>query len=197
MIKEYKATIDKEYVAILPQCERKGRVVVIDKPEQVESAVTELKNSGIIGFDTESRPAFQKGVENSISLLQLATHECAYLFRLKKLGQNDTLKSLLEDENITKIGLSVQGDFDSLNKWMPCKPQNFIELQKYVKAFGIEEMSLQKIYAIIFRKRISKKQRLSNWDADQLTPAQQIYAATDAWACRDIYFMLRKSATVI
>ena len=187
----YPNKIEKSTISILPPCDITGEIIVIDRPEDVATAVDDLKQCSLIGFDTETRPSFRRGESNTISLLQLATDRRAYLFRLKKIGQNQLLKELLESEDHMKVGLSVHDDFHSLNRWMPCRPKNFIELQKYVKAFGIEEMSLQKIYAIVFNQKISKRQQLSNWEADQLTPAQQQYAAIDAWACRNIYYELQ------
>ena len=187
----YQSKIEKSVISTLPPCDIVGEIIVIDRPEDVAAAINDLKQCPLIGFDTETRPSFRRGESNTISLLQLATDQRAYLFRLKKIGPNQLLKDLLESEEHMKVGLSVHDDFHSLNRWMPCRPKNFIELQKYVKAFGIEEMSLQKIYAIVFNKKISKRQQLSNWEADQLTPAQQQYAAIDAGACRDIYYKLR------
>ena len=187
----YQSKIEKSLISTLPPCDITGEIIVIDRPEDVATAVDDLKQCTLIGFDTETRPSFRRGESNTISLLQLATDKRAYLFRLKKIGPNQLLKDLLESEEHMKVGLSVHDDFHSLNRWMPCRPKNFIELQKYVKAFGIEEMSLQKIYAIVFNQKISKRQQLSNWEAEELTPAQQQYAAIDAWACRDIYYKLK------
>lgn len=193
-MKTYPPTIEKEHVAILPTCTRTGRIVVVDRYDDVCAAIGDLRRCAAIGFDTESKPAFQRGASNSIALLQLSTPDTAYLFRLKHIGAHEGLKAILEDEDIAKIGLSVHDDFHSLNEWMECYPRHFIELQKYVGAYGIEEMSLQKIYAIIFRQKMSKRQRLSNWDADTLTEAQQLYAAIDAWACLDIYYRLKQDS---
>lgn len=187
----YPNKIEKSTISTLPPCDITGEIIVIDRPEDVASAIDDLKQCPLIGFDTETRPSFRRGESNTISLLQLATDRRAYLFRLKKIGHNQHIKELLESEEHMKVGLSVHDDFHSLNRWMPCRPKNFIELQRYVKAFGIEEMSLQKIYAIVFNQKISKRQQLSNWEAEELTPAQQQYAAIDAWACRDIYYKLR------
>lgn len=189
----YPEHIDKEDILQLPPCSINGKIEIIDRPDQVDMAVDELYKCDLIGFDTETKPSFKKGESNTISLLQLATEKCAYLFRLKTIGENERLKTLLEDKNKMKVGLSVSDDFRSLNKWMQCKPTNFIELQRYVKAFGIEEMSLQKIFAIIFNERISKRQQLSNWENNELSPAQQLYAAIDAWACRNIYITLKNT----
>ena len=188
----YPDKIEKSQISNLPPCDIMGEIIVIDREEDVATAIEDLKQCQLIGFDTETRPSFRRGESNTISLLQLATDKRAYLFRLKKIGKNALLRDLLESEDHMKVGLSVHDDFHSLSHWMPCRPKNFIELQRYVKAFGIEEMSLQKIYAIVFGKRISKRQQLSNWEAEELTPAQQQYAAIDAWACRDIYYELQR-----
>lgn len=192
----YQSKIEKSDISTLPPCDITGEIIVIDRSEDVATAIEDLKQCPLIGFDTETRPSFRRGESNTISLLQLATEKRAYLFRLKKIGQNQLLKDLLESNDYLKVGLSVHDDFHSLNRWMPCRPNNFIELQRYVKAFGIEEMSLQKIYAIVFHKRISKRQQLSNWEAEELTPAQQQYAAIDAWACRNIYYELQRKIKV-
>lgn len=192
----YQSKIEKSDISTLPPCDITGEIIVIDRSEDVAAAIEDLKQCPLIGFDTETRPSFRRGESNTISLLQLATEKRAYLFRLKKIGQNQQLKDLLESNDYLKVGLSVHDDFHSLNRWMPCRPNNFIELQRYVKAFGIEEMSLQKIYAIVFHKRISKRQQLSNWEAEELTPAQQQYAAIDAWACRNIYYELQRKIKV-
>ena len=192
----YQSKIEKSDISTLPPCDITGEIIVIDRSEDVASAIEDLKQCPLIGFDTETRPSFRRGESNTISLLQLATEKRAYLFRLKKIGPNQLLKDLLESNDYLKVGLSVHDDFHSLNRWMPCRPNNFIELQRYVKAFGIEEMSLQKIYAIVFHKRISKRQQLSNWEAEELTTAQQQYAAIDAWACRNIYYELQRKIKV-
>lgn len=192
----YQSKIEKSDISTLPPCDITGEIIVIDRSEDVVAAIEDLKQCPLIGFDTETRPSFRRGESNTISLLQLATEKRAYLFRLKKIGPNQLLKDLLESNDYLKVGLSVHDDFHSLNRWMPCQPNNFIELQRYVKAFGIEEMSLQKIYAIVFHKRISKRQQLSNWEAEELTPAQQQYAAIDAWACRNIYYELQRKIKV-
>jgi len=182
--------LDTETLNALPLCSITGRIIVIDSPVGVDAAVAELRREGLIGFDTETRPSFIKGVRYYISLLQLSTRTTAYLFRLQMIGRNNALKALLEDPKVVKVGLSTHDDFRSLQHWMPCAPRGFVELQQYVKAFGIEDMSLQKIYAIVFGERISKSQQLSNWELNPLTPAQCKYAAIDAWACLFIYYKM-------
>ena len=161
--------MDLETLNKLPLCSIKGSIIVIDSPSGVETAIAELRHESLIGFDTETRPTFTKGVRYDVALLQLATRTTAYLFRLQMIGLNEPLKALLEDPSVVKVGLSTHDDFRSLQHWMPCVPKGFIELQHYVKAFGIEDMSLQKIYAVVFGERISKTQQLSNWEINPLT----------------------------
>jgi len=181
------STIKKEDIAHLPTIRFEGQIVVVSDQEKVREAVEYLGAHPVVGFDTETRPSFIKGKENKVSLLQLATGERCYLFRLNLIGMPDELAYLLNDESVRKIGLSLRDDFHALSRRVTIQQNSFIDLQTIVEKFGIKDKSLQKIYALMFNQRISKTQRLSNWDAPQLTKAQQFYAATDAWACYRIY----------
>jgi ribonuclease D len=184
-------TIQKEEIANYPLVEFEGPIYVIQTIEEADKAIDFLKTYEILGFDTETKPSFRKGKSNSISLLQLSTDKCCFLFRLNLIGIPSSLKNLLTTPSVKKIGLSLKDDFRALNKVTAnLEPGNFIDLQNYVKSFKIEENSLMKIYAILFQRRISKSQRLSNWEADFLTEKQKKYAALDAWASREIYIKL-------
>lgn len=185
--------ISKEIIATLPIESFPGRIVVVDNEAQVSKATEWLSQEKIIGFDTETRPTFKKGQSNHVALMQLSTHDTCYLFRLNRIGFVPPLKRLLEDEVLLKVGISLKDDFCMLGRLNSGQftPRNFIELQKFVKPYGIEDQSLQKIYAIVIGKKISKGQRLSNWEADHLTDSQQLYAATDAWSCIKIYETLK------
>ncbi len=180
-------TISKQQIAELERVVFEGEIIVIDHQAQVKSAVDYLSTKSAIGFDTETKPAFKRGHVNNVALLQLATEEKCFLFRLNKIGYPEELEDLMCNVNVKKIGLSLRDDFAALRKRTGKKPENFIDLQLFVDKFGIDDNSLQKIYAILFGKKISKNQRLSNWEAAHLTPAQQSYAAIDAWACLRIY----------
>ena len=144
-----------------------------------------------MGVDTETRPSFRRGTVHQVALLQISTKDTCFLFRLNHLGLPDFLEDFLQND-VLKVGLSLKDDFAMLRKRNQKDPRfgNWVELQDYVPLFGIEEKSLQKIYALLFKKKISKSQRLSNWEAEVLTEAQQLYAATDAWACVEIYNFL-------
>lgn len=182
-----KVSISKEELGALPQVMFPGDIYIIDKMSMVNSAVRLLRKYDIIGFDTETRPSFKKGRMHKVSLLQLSTpHEC-FLFRLNKIGMPAMLQDYLEDSTLLKVGLSVHDDINALKRLVDIDPDGFIDVQDLAKQHHISDISLQKIYAILFDERISKGQQLSNWEADQLSEAQQKYASIDAWACINIY----------
>lgn len=176
----------------MPNVLFQGRIIVIDTLSDAEKAIKALSSESILGIDTETRPSFKKGVHYNVSLLQISSSDTCFLFRLNRIGMPESVISLLENPEIKKIGLSLHDDYQALAKRKRFTPQGFLDLQKYVTGFGIEEKSLQKIFAIIFRQRISKSQQLTNWDADVLTDKQKLYAATDAWACLSIYNHLQQ-----
>ena len=180
-------TISRETVAELPQEFFAGRIIVVDHKNRVEKAIADLKKYDELGFDTETRPAFKRGQTHKVALMQLSTPEACYLFRLNKIGYPDELDEIICNPDIKKIGLSLRDDFAAIRKRSDKKPQNFIDLQSFVDEYGIDDNSLQRIYAILFGKKISKNQRLSNWEAHYLSEAQKNYAAMDAWACLRIY----------
>jgi ribonuclease D len=180
-------SIEKQTVNQMPHVTFMGQIHVIDAISQVKSAVTALRTASIVGFDTETRPCFHRGERHNVALLQLSTDDHAFLFRVNKTGIPAPLKQFLEDSTHVKVGLSTPDDFHQLIRICDLQPAGFIELQQLVTRYQITDMSLQKIYAILFQHKISKNQQLSNWEAPQLTDAQQRYAAIDAWACLRIY----------
>lgn len=185
-------TIPKEEVKDMPKAAFPGKIHIAQTPQEVERAVEYLKTCSVLGIDSETRPSFTKGKVYKVALLQVASVEHCFLFRLNLTGLTLPLIMLLENPQITKVGLSLHDDFMMLHKRAPFEPRGYIELQEYVRPFGIQDKSLQKIYAILFGQKISKNQQLSNWEAPVLTEAQQIYAATDAWACLNIYSRLNE-----
>ena len=181
-------SIDKQAINEMPRVTFPGRIHIISAISQVKSAVTALRSATIVGFDTETRPSFHRGERHQVALLQLSTDTDAFLFRINKIGIPEPLKAFLEDASISKVGLSTCDDFHQLNRREPdLHPEGFTELQQMVTEYKIVDMSLQKIYAILFQEKISKSQQLSNWEAPELTNAQQQYAAIDAWACIRIH----------
>ena len=184
--------IDKRSISNLPKVLFPGRIVVVTTENDADKAVDFLLAQPILGVDTETRPAFKKGINHKVALLQVATHDICFLFRLNYTGITTAILKLLEDTTVPKIGLSLHDDIMSMHRRADFRPGNFIDLQKHVGEIGIEDLSLQKLYANFFGQKISKAQRLSNWEADILTQQQKNYAATDAWACIMLYEELQK-----
>ena len=182
--------IDKMELAAFP-----GRISIIDSQgPAMEAAIRYLKKQKIIGFDTESRPCFSPDQPHyGVSLLQLSGADKAFLFRIKSLGMQRKLCSILSNPSIIKVGAAVQDDIKGLQKYAAFTPQSFVDLQKIVWEYGIKDKSVKKMAAIILGFKISKTQQLSNWEADNLSEAQQKYAATDAWVCREMYIHLMRS----
>ena len=180
-------SISKQQLSTLPPAHYSGSIVVVDSAEAVEGAVMKLRDADVIGFDTETRPSFKKGQNYNVSLLQLSAPDVCFLFRLNKIGMPEQLKDLLEDAGKTKVGLSIHDDFRNLHKTYDFEPRGFIELQSFVTNWNIIDKSLSKLYGILFGQRLSKSQRLSNWESEQLAESQQHYAALDAAACIEIY----------
>ena len=187
-MKQIKSTIAKAEIAQMPIVQFPGRIFVIYTETDAEKAVAYLKSQQIVGVDTETRPSFKRGRSHKVALLQIATTDTCFLFRLNQIGMPAILQDFLMGDTL-KIGLSLKDDFMMLSrrKEVHAEEGNWIELQDYVGRFGIEDRSLQKIFANLFGKKISKAQRLSNWEAESLSDSQINYAATDAWACVEIY----------
>ena len=183
---------DKKRITALPVVQFQGKIVVVISAGEAEKAVDYLLSQSILGVDTETRPSFKKGQIHQVALLQVSTHDTCFLFRLNYLGMAPAVVRLLEDEQVPKVGLSWHDDILQLHKRGNFKPGNFIDLQKHVGEIGVEDRSLQKLYANFFGKKISKSQQLSNWENDVLQERQKIYAATDAWACIQLYEELQR-----
>ena len=188
----FRESISKEEINSLPVLEYEGRnIVLVDTLSKLKTTIEVLKNEEVLGFDTETKPSFEKGKMNKVALLQLSTADTCYLIRLNVLGMQNHIIEILSSEKPLKIGLSLKDDYKMLNRRRSFKPAGFLDLQSVIGKFGIKDLSLQKIYAIMFNKKISKSQRLTNWQAPNLTLQQQKYAAVDAWACMDIYNVIK------
>ncbi len=186
---------DKRLIGQLPPVVFGGKIVVVLSADEADRAVDYLLSQPILGVDTETRPAFKKGVHHTVSLLQVSSHDVCFLFRLKHTGMCSSIIRLLEDKTVPKVGLSLHDDLLMLHHVAAFTPGLFIDLQHHVSEIGVEDMSLQKLYANFFGRKISKGQRLTNWDADILTEKQKQYAATDAWTCIRLYEELQRLET--
>ena len=186
---------DKTKIGTLPRVTFEGRIVVVWTEREAEKAVQYLLSQPILGVDTETRPSFKRGQLNHVALLQVSSYDICFLFRLNHIGLPTSLVRLLEDQTIVKIALSWKDDIHGLRQRRMFQPGTFIDVQNEITQIGIKDCSLQKIYANLFGKLISKKQQLSNWEADFLTDAQKAYAALDAWACIRIHEELQRLET--
>lgn len=187
---------DKKLISSLPVTAFPGRIVTLVSPGETNRAVDYLLSEPILGVDTETRPSFKKGHQHQVALLQVATHQLCFLFRLNYTGITPAIIRLLEDTTVPKIGLSWHDDLLSLSRRATFKSGHFIDLQSIVGELGIEDLSLQKLYANLFGEKIQKREQLSNWERDVLTDRQKLYAATDAWACIRLYEeLMRLKAT--
>ena len=178
---------DKKSIAQLPTVTFPGKTVVVMSESEAEKAVDFLLSRDILGVDTETRPSFKKGESHMVSLLQVSTSDVCFLFRLNHIGITPAILRLLENKAVPMVGLSLHDDMLSLHKRVSFTPGYFIDLQDLVGELGIEDLSLQKLYANLFHQKISKRQRLTNWDSDVLNDKQKAYAALDAWACINLY----------
>lgn len=171
----------------LPLVQFEQDIQLVDTIEKLHIAVSAMRQETMLGFDTETRPSFKRGVTYNCALLQLSTETTAWLIRTNFIGVPDELVEILQDTSILKTGVAIRDDIRGLQKLHNFRPGNFVELQDMARQFGLEDFSLKKLAAHVMGVRISKRQRLSNWEADILTAAQQHYAATDAWVSLLIY----------
>jgi ribonuclease D len=179
--------ISKELIQWMPVAAFEGEVVIVDQEEQLADAVAYLKRQKVLGVDTEARPSFKRGIHYPTALVQIATHERCYLFRLTHIGMPQALADIFADPGICKVGLAFRDDINGLRRRRDFTPANCIDIQSLVAKYGILDLGLQKVFAICFGKKISKTQQLTNWENSHLTPEQARYASTDAWATLLIY----------
>ena len=179
--------ISKDLIQWMPVIGFSGEVIIVDKIDKLDDAIAYLRAQKILGVDTESRPSFKRGVHYPIALVQIATEERCYLFRLSHIGLPATLAAIFADNTICKVGLAFRDDINGLRRLRNFKPANCVDLQSIAGKWGILDLGLQKMYAICFGRKISKTQQLTNWENTQLTPEQARYASTDAWATLRIY----------
>ncbi|GAB2499518.1 MAG: 3'-5' exonuclease domain-containing protein 2 [Cytophagales bacterium] len=185
-------SISKEEINELPLGQFEGEIFLIDHPDDVGEVVDFLEDQDIIGFDTETKPSFRKGQFNHVSLLQLSTATQAFLFRLNSIGFPNELRSLLEKDNLIKVGAAVHDDIKALRKLTTSfHPASFFDLNDELKKVGFHNVGVRNLSGMVLKIRISKTEQVSNWEAEKLTEKQLRYAATDAWACLEIYKVLR------
>ena len=190
MTKQFDESINDDELRKLPLLQFEGRITLIDTYDKFRRAMEDIGKPDLLGFDTETRPSFKKGRRYQVALLQLADARRAWLFRLNMIGLPTELAALLADKSVIKTGVAIRDDLKALKALTHFEPHGFIDLQNLVADHGIKELGLKKLTAITLGHTISKSQQVSNWEAPALTDPQQLYAATDAWVCRQIYLAL-------
>jgi ribonuclease D len=190
MTKQFDESINDDELRKLPLLQFEGRITLIDTYDKYRRAMEDIGKPDLLGFDTETRPSFKKGRRYQVALLQLADARRAWLFRLNMIGLPTELAALLADKSVIKTGVAIRDDLKALKALTHFEPHGFIDLQNLVADHGIKELGLKKLTAITLGHTISKSQQVSNWEAPALTDPQQLYAATDAWVCRQIYLAL-------
>lgn len=187
----YQKLISNEDLTLLPAAECKGEIIVVSDNDN-DAAADYLSGCSVVGFDTETRPSFKKGVVYPLALLQLSGGDRTFLFRVDRMKLSNRIVKILRSKSIVKVGVDIRDDIKKLQKVIAFKPENFVDLQTESVKYGIEEKSLRKISGIVLGERVSKAQRLSNWSAQTLTDQQIQYAATDAYITRKIYMEFLK-----
>jgi len=178
---------DKNKIGELPVVSFDGRIIVVLTEAEAEKAVDYLLSADILGMDTETRPSFQRGQSFKVALLQVSTRDTCFLFRLNLIGLCPPIIRLLENTKVPMIGLSWRDDLRMLHHRGEFTPGLFYDVQDLVGELGVKDLSLQKLYANLFSMKISKRQRLTNWEAPILSDMQKRYASIDAWACIMLY----------
>lgn len=184
--------ISKLEINELPQGQFEGDIVLVEKRDQVKEVLDDISNRSFIGFDTETKPTFRRGTFHQVALLQLANEDRAFLFRLNQIGLPGEVQEVLESKDIIKVGAAVLDDLRALKKLKPnFRPEKFFDLNEELKKVGFENVGVRNLSAMVLNMRISKAEQVSNWEASVLTERQKIYAATDAWACLEVFRKLR------
>ena len=181
------AKITSEELHEYPTIAFEGEIILVQTVADADEACDYLHNYSHIGFDTETKPNFKKGRKNRVALLQLSTSEKAFLFRINKIGIPKSIASVLANPSIIKIGAATKDDITTLKSIAHFEPRGILDLQTLVRSYGVEQLGLKTIAALFLGYKISKNQQLSNWENEILTDPQQVYAATDAWICLEIY----------
>lgn len=191
MDRERTRTISREALAELPIRRYQGEVCLVETPEDLRRAQADLREETMVGIDTETRPAFVKGVNHLPCLVQVATARSVYLFPLRWRESHSLLVGMLADQRIVKIGIGLADDLRALKQVFPFEAMNVLDAGSVAKRHGLEQSGLRNLAGIFLGFRIPKGKQTSNWAAARLTPAQITYAATDAWACRELYLHFR------
>jgi len=180
-------SISQEEMANLPIRRWEGEVRLVEDARELDRAAREIQHQALIGFDTETRPAFRPGESYPPALAQVATAHRVYLFRLLRLDCSAVLARMLAEPRITVSGVALADDLRLLRNQFPFEPQSVTDLELVARGHGLKQTGLRNLAGIFLGARITKSAKTTNWSAPRLTPQQIAYAATDAWICRELY----------
>ncbi len=189
---EYRRVIGAEEIARLPIRRYEGEIWVVSDTEELERALADIRQERVVGFDTETRPAFRKGEDYLPCLVQVATARRVYLLQLRRLDFSRAVTELLADRNLVKAGVALAGDLGQLARLFPLRPESVVDLGRVAKRHGNHQTGLRNLTALFLGTRIPKGARTTNWAAPRLSAAQIGYAATDAWAGRELYLCFER-----
>ena len=184
---EIARAISREDMAKLAIRRYEGRVCVVATPEDLEEAHSDLRSEAVVGLDTETRPAFKKGESHLPCLVQAATARAVYLFQLRRVEVFPVLAEFLSDPRTIKAGVSLRDDLRALKRVFAFAEKNMLDLGDVARRSGFEQTGVRNLAGILLGSRIPKGTKTSNWAARELSAAQITYAATDAWACRELF----------
>lgn len=179
--------ISKAEINELPLIQWDGEVRILDTIEAMHQAISELGPCTHLGFDTETRPTFKKGQYYPPALVQLATEDCVYLFRISKVDTLDPLLPVFESADILKTGVAIKDDVKELKAFQEFEPAGFVEIADITAKLGYENRGLRALTGLLMAGRISKGAQVSNWARAELDEKQIRYAATDAWVSWELY----------
>jgi ribonuclease D len=180
-----------EEINQLPIASYDGEVHIIRTPSALDHAVRALCKETLLGFDTETKPAFEKGENNPLSLIQLAGKKAVYILQVKYLSSCQQLGEVLSAKHIIKAGIDIQQDIVKLKSRIDGDYKGFVDISVLAKDAGMKNFSMRGLAAILLGVRVAKSMQVSNWARSTLTPSQIRYAATDAWISRELYVRLR------
>ena len=179
-------SITKDEINALPIKRYEGPVVLVQSTAEVERALADFAGERLVGFDTETRPAFKVGQKYPVALAQVATARAVYLFQLQRMDHAPVLRELMQSQ-CTKAGVGIGDDLKALRELFAFEPAAIADLGAIARKRGYERSGVRALAAMFLGFRIPKGTKTSNWAAPRLSPAQIAYAATDAWACRELY----------
>jgi ribonuclease D len=183
--------ISREAMAALPMSRYAGRVCVVATRSELTEALADIQQQTVVGFDTETRPAFKKGERYDPALVQIATTRAVYLFQLRRVDVIPGLAEVLSEPRIVKAGVAVGRDIQDLKQVFAFAEKSVVDLGVIARRCGLEQTGVRNLAGILLGWRVAKGSRTSNWAATTLTPAQISYAATDAWICRELYLRMQ------